>query len=170
MLYRTLLFLIFMTLFSCAAVVRAQSPRDPFEREKMSPIELEMHARRIIKAAEKDHQDNLERAREAGQLGTELRDAYSQNRSLSRADLKKLERLEKLTRKIRSAAGGDDDDDSKLENAPLQLEPAVARLAELSEAMQKGVEKTPRQVVSAFVIERANELLDIISYIRTLSH
>ena len=168
MFYRRFLLLILITLFACA-LTQAQSARDPFDRERMSPIELEMHARRTIKAAEKDHQETLERAREAGHLGTELRDAYLQNRVLSRADLKKLERLEKLTRKIRSAAGGNDDSDSTLENAPLQLEPALTRLAELSEAMHKGVEKTPRQVVSAFVIERANELLDVISYIRTLT-
>jgi transcriptional regulator len=37
--------------------------------------EEEMMARQNIKAMEKDYQDNVERAREAGQLSTEIRDA-----------------------------------------------------------------------------------------------
>jgi hypothetical protein len=122
--------------------------------------------RRDIKAAEKEHQDNLDRAREAAQISTELRDAYTHNKSLGRADVKKLDRLEKITRHIRSDAGGSDDRDSLMEKAPTHLESALSRLAEVSEALRKGVEKTPRQVISAPVIEQANELLDIITYIR----
>lgn len=163
MLYRKFLFLIISVTFS-GAVAHAQDPFDPPRR--VSPMELEMRARRELKAAEKEHQENLDRAQEAAHLGTELRDAYTNNRSIGREELKKLERLEKLTRRIRSEAGGSDDKDSSVEKAPPQLETAVSRLAEISEEMRKRVEKTPRQVVSASVIERANELLDIITYIR----
>jgi hypothetical protein len=80
--------------------------------------------------------------------------------------MKKLERLEKLARRIRSRAGGEDDDEP-LNNVPTTLEPALTRLAETSEALSKGVEKTPRMVISTTVIERANELLEIIRFIRT---
>lgn len=166
MLYRTLLFLILIA--SCSCLGRAQDRRDPFGRgEAPSPIEMEMRARRDIKAAEKEHQENLDRAQQAAQLSDELRDAYRQNKSLGREDLKKLERLEKITRRIRSEAGGSDDRDNSLEKVPTQMETALSRLAEVSEVMRKGVEKTPRQVISAPVIERANELLDIIAYIRS---
>jgi hypothetical protein len=165
MLYRTFLFLILSLSFSGASA-HAQDPNDPFDRGKVSPIELEMRARRDLKAAEKGHKENLSRAQEAAQLGTELRDAFASYKSLGRVELKKLERLEKLTRKIRSEAGGSDDRDANMEKVPVQLESALSRLAEISVEMRKGVEKTPRQVISASVIERANELLDIITYIR----
>jgi hypothetical protein len=131
--------------------------------------EEEMLKRLDLKAAEKDHQENLERAREATQLGNEIRDAYLQNKALGRDEVKKLERLEKITRKIRSEAGGSDGD-TVLENPPVQIEPALARLAETSDKLRNGVEKTPRQVISTSVIERANELLEIIRYIRTFTH
>ena len=164
MLYRPLLFLILIASFSCLG--RAQDRRDPFGREAPSPIEMEMRARRDIKAAEKEHQDNLDRAHQAAQLSVELRDTYTHNKSLGREDLKKLERLEKITRRIRSEAGGSDDRDAGFEKIPTQIEAAISRLAEVSEEMRKGVEKTPRQVISAPVIEHANELLDLIAYIR----
>lgn len=164
MLYRPLLFLIIS--YALCGAAHAQDPFDPNGRERVSAIELEMRARRDIKAAEKEHQANLERAVEAAKLGIELRDTYAQTKSFVRTDVKKLERLDKLTRKIRSEAGGSDDRDSTLEKVPAQLEAAISRLAEVSEEMRKGVEKTPRQVISASVIEHANELLDIITYIR----
>jgi hypothetical protein len=166
--YRKFLFLFLIVTFS-AAVAHAQSPFDPPRDDRVSAMEMEMRVRRDLKAAEKEHQENLNRAQEAAHLGTELRDAFTHHKSLTRDELKKLERLEKLTRKIRSRAGGSDDRDSTVEKAPPQLDSAMSRLAEVSEEMRKGVEKTPRQVVSAAVIERANELLDIINYIRQLT-
>ena len=165
MLYRTFLFLILSLSFS-GGVARAQDPFDPSSRDKVTPIELEMRARRDVKVAEKAHQENVDRAQEAAQLGTELRDAFANNKSLGRTESKKLERLEKITRRIRSEAGGSDDRDTNTEKAPTQLESAFSRLAEVSKELRKGVEKTPRQVISASVIERANELLDIITFIR----
>ena len=130
-----------------------------------SPME-EMLARREIKAAEKGRRENLERAREAAQLGDELHNAFTKNQTLGRTELKKLERLEKLTRRIREEAGGSSGDVT-LEDPPREMKGALGRLAQLSEEMRKGVEKTPRQVVSAFVIERTNEVLEIIRYVRT---
>ncbi len=127
--------------------------------------EDEMLARNALKAAEKDRQENLSRAREAARLGTELRDAYKQNQTLARTDFKKLERIEKITRSVRKQAGGSDDggDTGKL---PTELDLALTRLAELTESLWKRVEKTPRQVVSASVIEQANQVLDLIKFIR----
>jgi vacuolar-type H+-ATPase subunit I/STV1 len=186
MLFRTLLLLVFVTGLSCVAqaqtprkrVATQQSPNDSVSAEKAKPNndskimvgspEAEMMARQDVRAAEKDHQENLERAREAAQLSTEIRDAYLHNKAFGRIEQKKLERLEKITRKIRSEAGGSDGEVT-LEDVPTQIEPALTRIAEISEKLRKVVEKTPRQVVSASVIERANELLEIIHYLRTFT-
>ena len=179
-LLRTLLFAAVLTCVASAA--QAQQPRpldnsnDDVGADKARPDrnrskimvgspEDEMMARQDIKAAEKDYQENVDRAREAAQLSTEIRDAYLHNKSFGHTEQKKLERLEKLTRKIRSEAGGSDGDVT-IDNVPSQIEPALARLAEISDKVRKGVEKTPRQVVSASVIEDSNELLEIIRYVR----
>lgn len=191
MLLRTLFLLAFLIGFSSEVQNRHQEPVRPAQPSKTSkdPVgsekgvsrperpdskimvgspEAEMMARQDLRAAEKDYKDNLERAREAAQLSTEIRDAYLHNKAFGRTEEKKLERLEKLTRKIRSEAGGSAGE-TTLENVPAQMEPALTRLTEVTDKMRKGVEKTPRQVVSAAVIDRANELLEIIRYIRNFT-
>jgi hypothetical protein len=139
------------------------------EKDLIGDPQQEMIARREIETAEKDHRENVDRAREAAQLSTEIRDYFLTYKALGKIELKKLERLEKITRKIRSEAGGDDDD-STLENPPNEMDSALSRLAETSDKLKKGVENTPRQVISACVIERANEVLEIIRYVRSLTH
>ena len=170
------LFLLFL-LAAAAAAAQAQirpgpSTNDPLNGAQNAPLrnplgspEDEMRARMEIKIAEKERTENLERAREAAQLGSEIRQSFVANKVLGSSEIKKLERLEKLARRIRSRSGGDDDDEP-LQKVPTELETAIDRLAEMSEALRKGVEKTPRQVVSASVIERANELLEIIRFVR----
>jgi ribosome-binding protein aMBF1 (putative translation factor) len=155
----------------------AQNPNDAASTDKSSrksdarPLgtpEDEMMARQELKAAEKEYHENIERAREAAQLSTEIRASFLQNKDLGRTELKKLERLEKITRKIRSEAGGSDSEVT-IENPPTQIEPALSRLAEMAEKVRKVVEKTPRQVVSASVIEEANQMLEILRLIRGLT-
>lgn len=163
----------------CCGVASAQNRQSPIAGADRSSSgsessimtgtpEAEMMARRDIKAAEKEQRENLERAREAAQLSAELNNAFVKNQSLSQTEIKKLERLRKLTRRIREYAGGTDGDVT-IENVPHELKSALEKLTEHTEAMLKEVEKTPRQVVSASVIERTNELLEIIRYVRSLT-
>ena len=123
---------------------------------------------RRIKLEEKQYKENLERAREADRLSVELKNSYEQKKSFTHEDTKKLERLEKLTRKIRSEAGGSDED-GLLDDPPNELEPALSRLAQVTESLRKVVEKTPRQVISATVIEQANLILQLVKIARNFS-
>jgi hypothetical protein len=163
-------------LFAGATHARAQTPsRDPLTPDKsendsmLGSPQREMRARLEIQRAEKLRRENLERAREVAQLGVELRESYASHQTLERTQMKKLERLEKLTRRIRSEAGGSDDDEP-MENAPREMDAAITRIAELSTELRKGVEKTPRLVISTTVIENANQLLELIGFVRNLSH
>lgn len=171
--------LISISILAAAAIsIQAQTrpaPSDSISAERSSPgspsgkdmgtPEDEMRARNEIRIAEKERQENLDRAREVAQLGDEIRQAFSKNKMLSSADMKKLDRLEKLARRIRNRAGGSDDEEP-LDNVPTALETALNRLADTSEALSKGLEKTPKMVISASVIEHANELLEIVRFIR----
>jgi hypothetical protein len=174
-------------LFACPIAVPAQTgpqnppptSNDPMNAAKgnsssddgpaLGPMEEEMRVKRAIKYAEKEYQENVERAREVAQLGTQLRDDYKGSRSLSRGDAKKLERLEKLTRRIRGQAGGSEEDVT-VDNVPNELEPVLSRLAEVTSSFCKIVEKTPRQVVSASVIDQANVILQLVRVTRRLFH
>ena len=134
----------------------------------LSNLEEELNAKRAIKLAEKEHQENLDRAREIGQLGKELHDSLKNKISIDRECLKKVERLEKLTKKVRGEAGGEDEE-VDIANRPTDIASATTQIAEVSESLSKDVQNTPRQVVSASVIGRANVLLELIKMLRTFA-
>jgi hypothetical protein len=131
-----------------------------------SPAE-EMLRRAEIRHEEQSHEEMVEHADEAAQIGDEILASYKKNHSLTHDDLKKLERMEKLARKIRGSAGGSDDD-ATLQDLPDKTEGAVTRLAELSDILKKSVKKTSRLVISAAVIEHSNELIELIRHIRNI--
>jgi septation ring formation regulator EzrA len=134
----------------------------------LTTFEEEIRAKRAIKMAEKDHEDNLKRAREIAQIGKELNDNLKDKFALDRDSIKKVERLEKLTKKVRGEAGGEDEE-VEIPNRPSDLHTTVAQIAEASESLSKNVIDTPRQVVSASVIGKANVLLELIKMVRTFA-
>jgi hypothetical protein len=141
-------------------------PRDGGDDDQISPRE-EMLKDVEIKRREATYQENLDRARETAQLGSEVRDAFKRQMSLSNAELKKLARIEKLARSIRNDAGGGDDE-TTLKDPPARLDAALDRLAEICTDFRKKVEKTPRHVVSAAVITSANQLIELTRLIKNL--
>ena len=130
----------------------------------LTTFEEEIRAKREIKIAEKEHQENLNRAREIGDIGKQLKD-FKDGSTLDRECLKKIERLEKLTKKVRSEAGGDDEEIA-ITPRPTDLSSAIKQISEASENLSKDVQNTPRRVVSASVISNANVLLELIRLAR----
>jgi membrane-associated HD superfamily phosphohydrolase len=165
------LLLLPMIVIMLAGVVCAQTNRDPTRAvEEAGPNLLdEMRVRWEIKYAEKERLENLDRAREASQLGSELYNSYTRNSAFTANEKKKLERLEKVTKKIRSRAGGSDGDVT-ISDVSNQMDSVLKRLAATTDEMKKEVEKTPRQIVSAAVIERSNEILELIRWIKSFSN
>ncbi len=165
----------------CALTVSAQSPGvpPPNEPSNANPArpdkpefgshESEIRARMIIKDEKKRYDEHLERAREAAQLAAQLSDAYKAKQGFDSEDGKKLERLEKLTKRIRNEAGGSETNPD-VKSIPPDLTAAVKRVAEMAEDLRKLVEKTPRHVISAAVIDHANTLIGIIQYVRNPTH
>ena len=135
------------------------------EGRPLTTFEEEIRMKRAIKMAEKDHQQNLDRAKELAQLGKELKKSLQGQSSIDRESLKKVERLEKLTKKIRGEAGGEDEE-VEITNRPSDVSSAASQIAEAAESLSKDVQNTPRQVVSASVICNANVLLELIKMLR----
>jgi hypothetical protein len=134
----------------------------------MTSFEEEIRAKREIKLAEKEHQENLNRAREISQIGKELQEGLRNRPLLQREDVKKVDRLEKLTKKVRGEAGGEDGE-INLVSRPVDLDSTITRISEMTESLSKNVKNTPRQVVSAAVIDNANVILELIRILRTFS-
>lgn len=166
-LFATRLVLLPLVFLFSLGFVCAQSNRDQSQQSDDSSSDSfdEMKARLEIKYAEKERSENLDRAREASQLSSEIYNNFKSNKVLTTSDKKRLDRLEKVTRKIRSRAGGSDGDVT-IEDLPNQMEPLLKRLADIVDNMRKAVEDTPRQIVSATVIERSNEVLEMIRLVR----
>ena len=141
---------------------RADDP-DP-----MSSIEEEMRAKRAIKYAEKEYRENVDRAHELADLGSQLSESFKTNQQLDRESFKKLDRLEKLTRAIRNAAGGSDSE-KDYDKHSVDLNVNVKKMLGVVESLADRVEKTPRHVISAAVIDEANVLLELIRLVREQS-
>ena len=137
----------------------------PEDEIPLTSLEEELHAKRAIKLAEKEHQENLSRAREIGEIGKQLHDSLKNKSSIDREYLKKVDRLEKLTKKVRGDAGGEDEE-VNIDKRPTDISSATTQIAEVSQSLSKDVQNTPRQVVSASVIGRANVLLELIRLLR----
>lgn len=184
------LIVVLLAFFICSDVSLAQTPpqnppnpgriaprTDPMSSEKSSPsddgpplttFEEEMRAKRAIRTAEKEHQQNLERARELSQLAKDFQQGFKAINTLDREGLKRLERLEKLAKKIRGEAGGEKDE-VEIINRPSDKGAAVTQIAEAAESLSKGVQNTPRRVISTSVIDGANVLLELIAILRTFT-
>lgn len=166
-----------MLLVLCASSVAAQNdpsgtplpprPQSPLPQDNPSigSFEEEIKAKRAIKLAEKDHKENLERARQILELAKDLEAGLKDKSSIDRESLKKIERLEKLTKKIRNEAGGEDEE-VKIVDHPTNITGAVNQIVETAESLSKHVHDTPRQVVSASMISTANVLLELIKLLR----
>ena len=146
----------------------ADKSRPDAEEQEPTALDYELRAKRAIKYAEKEHQENLSRAREASDLGKAIAAAFKQNQALAPPDLKKLEKLEKITKKIRSEVGASDEE-IELDNKPRDMAEAVDGVAKVSASLSDKIIKTPRRVVSAAIISEANVLLELIRIVRTFA-
>jgi hypothetical protein len=175
MLRASVLISAFIALLSLAAYAQpapGQQDTAPNDRAPQKPGEFgapteEMLRRNEIRHEEESHKEMVERSDEAAQIGEEILSSFKKNSFLSTNDLKKLERLEKLARKIRGGVGGSDDAEG-LQDPPGKIEAAVTRLAEISVDLKKSVEKSSRLVFSASVIKNSNEMIELIRHIRTI--
>ena len=170
--------------FATCSILNAQTAKDTtnplssISADKRSPsnevdqtvssMTDEMRVRREIKFAEKEHQENLDRASEASALGENLAASFKKKNCLDRDDIKKLDKLEKLAKRIRSEAGGSEDD-LTIEEKPKDLKEAMTLLAKVSASLNHKIQETPRRVISAEIIERANVLLELVRIVRNIS-
>lgn len=167
---KRLLLSILITLFVGAAA-HAQIRDEPFGGDNPrnapqypNPAD-EMRYRAAVRHEEESHREVVERAEEIVEVSSEILKRFDTQKNLDQGDLKSLEKIEKLARKIRGKAGGSDTEQA-LERPPERLDAAVERLSELSGQLKDGVKKTSRMVVSAKVIQRSNELIQVVKIIK----
>jgi hypothetical protein len=129
--------------------------------------EAEMRSKLEIKEEKKKYDEHVARAKEVSELASQISKGYETHKSLSPDDEKKLERLQKLTKRIRNDAGGADNNNDLDKDIPAGMVETLKKISEMAEELQKLVEDTPRNVISACVIDQANKLLGMIQHIRS---
>ena len=149
--------------------------RDPKDKDKgddrYGSPEAEMRAKLIIKEEKKRYDEHVERAREVLQLASQVSKSYETRKVFNSEDQKKLERMEKLTKRIRNDAGGSESDSGvDVKDIPPAMVDLIKKAADWADQLKEMVEKTPRHVVSAAVIDQANKLLGLVQHIRGTNH
>lgn len=126
-------------------------------------------AKQRIEREKKIYAELLKRSEEAVQLSEELEKSFKVSNRLSGEDQKKLERLERLVKKIRGDLGGDDDgdDEENIKNSkPSTMETAFKTLQSNASKLFSEIKKSTRYSVSVVAIQTSNALLKLVKFIR----
>lgn len=172
MIYQFLRFIFILLVVSIAAVVpvSAQSDTDISGRPKAEQDDFskgikETLVKNRIEREKKDFQELLARGEEAAKLSSEVDKSFVQNKQLTAEDRKKLERLEKISKKIREELGaGDDSDDEAVKVS--STSDAIDKLKILSAKLAEELKKTTRYTISAVAVQSSNAVLKIVRFIR----
>jgi len=122
-------------------------------------------AQNRIEREKKDYQELLDHSDEAFKLSGELQKSFTKQNKLTADDQKKVDRLEKLVKKIRKELGGDDMEDSDEQNPP-DLNSAFEELQKNTSNLFDEVKQFTRYSISVDAIEYSNRLLYLLQFIR----
>jgi hypothetical protein len=154
----------------CAnAQIDASSPNGTPRNEDLPTSIKETLAKQRIAQEKKEHQELLNRGEEALQLSKDLEKSFTDKSRISLDDQKKLDRLEKLVKKIRNELGGDDEDDEEKDafvKNPNTIQSAFKTLQDNTIKLLDELKKSTRYTVSVVAIQSSNLLLKVVKFLR----
>ena len=136
----------------------------PAKDEDMPTGIKESLAKQRIDREKKDFAEMVERSEEALKLTEQLAKSYDQNNQFSAEDQKKLDRLEKVVKKIRNELGGGDDDEAV--EKPATINNALESLKANTSKLVEAIKQTSRYSVSVIAVESSNALLNVVRFLR----
>ncbi len=159
--------LLFLTLasFANAQGSDASTRNGTPSKEELPKGIKESLAKQRIEREKKDFDELLDRTDEALQITDQLEKSYAQNNYFSADDQKKLDRLEKVVKKIRNEMGGDNDD-ADSEAAPSSIANALENLKITTGKLADEIKKTSRYSVSVIAVQSSNTLLRVVQFLR----
>ena len=128
-------------------------------------------AKQRIQTEKKEFEELLARGEEVAKLSSELEKSFAQHNFLSIEDEKKLNRVEKLVKKIRSeigAEGSGDDETSEIEpeEKPSNMLNAFQSLQSTTGKLIAELKKQTRHSISVVAIQSSNAMLKVVRFIR----
>jgi seryl-tRNA synthetase len=145
------------------ASTRSNRPRPQEELPKGIKENLQ---KRKLEEEKKEFDEMLKRGEEAAKLSEEINASFEKNNALNGEDQKKLDRLEKLVKKIRDDLGGEDDKEENFKERPADLVNALKSVQENAVTLLSALKKTTRLTISAAAIESSNAVLKLLRFIR----
>ncbi|MCY7375425.1 MAG: hypothetical protein LH472_05580 [Pyrinomonadaceae bacterium] len=159
------LFLVLTTVAFANAQADASTHSGKPPKEDLPKGIQESLAKQRIEREKKDFDEMLERGEEALKLTEQLEKSFAQNNHFSTEDQKKLERLEKVVKKIRNEMGGDGDDET-IENKPSSIADALKILKNGTSSLVDELKKTSRYTISVVAVQSSNALLNVVQFLR----
>ena len=124
-------------------------------------------AKQRIAREKKDFAELQSRGEEALKLSNDLEKSFSENNQLSSEDRKKIDRLEKILKKIRNEIGAENDDDGvEVDNKPLSILNALKSLQNNTAKLVDELKKSTRYSISVVAVESSNLLLKVVRFLR----
>ena len=124
-------------------------------------------AKQRIEREKKDFAELMDRGQEAIKLTDELEKSFSENKKFLTEDRKKLDRLEKVVKKIRNDIGARDEDGGiDLDDKPLSVLNALKALKDNTVKLVDELNKTTRYSISVVAVESSNILLKVVKFLR----
>jgi hypothetical protein len=166
----------FIVVFGTFVCVNAQAADASTANGRPDPRQLDMPdsfkenlAKQRIKSEEKEYQELVKRGEEAAKLGEELSQSWETSQKFSSEDEKKILRLEKLVKKIRSDLGAESEDkESEKEEfeKTSNFQKAVKNIREDTANLISEIKKIGRHSISVIAIESSNTLLKLVRFLR----
>ena len=140
-------------------------PKNDQEKESgPKSIQETLEKMRIAKD-KKDHDEMVDRGDETLRILNQLEKSFEHYGKLSSEDIGRLERVEKLAKKIRDELGGHDDEDDEGTGMP-SLETAVKTLQTTAGTLYDELKKTTRFTISAAAIQSSNAVLRLARFLK----
>lgn len=123
-------------------------------------------AKSRIEREKKDYDELLQNGEEALKISESLEKSFAESNALSPEDQKKLDRLEKLAKKIRNELGAENPDYADDEKNPSSMLNAFQTLQDSTVKLVEELKKTSRYSISVVAIQSSNAFLKIVKFIR----
>lgn len=123
-------------------------------------------AKRRIQAEEKEYKDLIQNGEEAFKISEELQKNFEAHKNLTADDSKKIEKLEKVVKKIREDLGAKDDSEVDDEDGvkPSSLKSAISNIKSTTSDLLSELKKTTRHSISVLAVQSSNNLLKLVRF------
>lgn len=163
-LFLAIFFISAATLAAHAQIESSNQNPNSNQKEEVPKGIQETLAKQRIEREKKDFADLLQRGEEALKITNELEESFVKNNNFSSEDQKKLDRLEKVVKKIRNELGSDDAEE--VEEKPLSILNALKNLQSNTIKLVDELKKTTRYSISVVAVESSNALLNLVKFLR----